>query len=370
MQKFSVDISSRGAPMVLYAAQGDTKSRFFSVAMFDSGVAYSLPIGAYVTVRFGAPGMPAGWYDTVQEPGGGSHPAVSVDGNVITAELAEQAVSVPGKNGVWLLVNAADGYQLASWGFDLFVEAVHGLDAPEATVYYNALAEQVSQTLANAQAASESASQAQQYAESINTSQFATATQGAKADTAVQSVNGRAGTAITLTPTIIGAATAAQGELADSAVQSANGQRGTTVTLTPATIGAANASDVLTLEEIQASTDLSGKIASASALKNLKSSLGVLDVTSFNVDSNSSIDISVDYKSCYLLIGIHRFAGTWCRALNQIQDKQVVINTWSFGNLGESYFNVVSKDHQTCTLAVGGVGGHVSCFLIRLGKVI
>ena len=234
MQKFSVDISSRGAPMVLYAAQGDTKSRFFSVAVFDSGVAYSLPIGAYVTVRFGAPGMPAGWYDIIQEPGGGSHPAVSVDGNIITAELAEQAVSVPGKNGVWLLVNTADGYQLASWGFDLFVEAVHGMDAPEATVYYNALAEQVSQTIANAQAASESASQAQQYAESINPAQFATAAQGA---------------------------------LADSAVQSVNGQRGTAVTLTPAIIGAADASDVLTLEEIQASTDLTGKIASASALK-------------------------------------------------------------------------------------------------------
>ena len=176
MQKFSVDISSRGAPMVLYAAQGDTKSRFFSVAMFDSGVAYSLPSGASVTVRFGAPGMPAGWYDIIQEPGGGSHPAVSVDGNVITAELAEQAVSVPGKNGVWLLVNAADGYQLASWGFDLVVEAVQGLDSPEAQEYYNVLTEQVAKTLANAQAAAASAAQAQQYAESIIPAQLSNAT--------------------------------------------------------------------------------------------------------------------------------------------------------------------------------------------------
>lgn len=209
MQKFRVDISSRGAPMVLYAAQGDTKSRFFSVAMFDSGVEYSLPSGASVTVRFGAPGMPAGWYDTIKEPGGGSHPAISVDGNIITVELAEQAVSVPGKNRVWLLLNAPDGYQLSSWGFDLVVEAVQGLDAPEATVYYNALTEQVAQTLANAQAAAESAAQAQQYAESINPARFATSTQGALADSAVQSVNGQRGTAITLTPATIGAADAA-----------------------------------------------------------------------------------------------------------------------------------------------------------------
>ena len=48
---------------------------------------------------------------------------------------------------------------------------------------------------------------------------------------------------------------------------------------------------ILSLEEIQASTDLTGKIASASALKTIKNSLGVLDVTSFNVGAESSIDI-------------------------------------------------------------------------------
>lgn len=219
MQKFNLDISVRGGPLVLYAAQGDTKSRFFRVAMFDAGAEYEPPSGAAVTIRFGAPGKPAGWYDIIQEPGGGSHPAVSVDGNAITAELAEQAVSVPGKNKVWLVLNAPDGYQLASWGFDLVIEAVQGLDAPEAQEYYSVLTEQVAQTLANAQAAAVSAAQAQQYAESINPAQFATAAQGTKADTAVQYVNGQRGTAITLTPAIIGAATAAQGALAESAVQ-------------------------------------------------------------------------------------------------------------------------------------------------------
>lgn len=80
--------------------------------------------------------------------------------------------------------------------------------------------EQLEQTLANAQAAAAaSAAQAQQYAESINPVRFATSTQGALADSAVQSVNGQRGTAITLTPAIIGAATAAQGALAESAVQ-------------------------------------------------------------------------------------------------------------------------------------------------------
>ena len=116
-------------------------------------------------MRFGAPGMPAGWYDTITEPGGGSRSAFAVDGNTITVELAEQALSTPGTNTVALLINGADGYQLASWNFALMIEPVPGLEAPEATAYYNALTEQVAKTLANAKAAAQSAAEAAASAE-------------------------------------------------------------------------------------------------------------------------------------------------------------------------------------------------------------
>ena len=62
------------------------------------------------------------------------------------------------------------------------------------------------QTLANAQAAAQSAAEAAASAASIDTSAFATAAQGAKADTAVQSVNGKTGTAVSLTAADVGAA--------------------------------------------------------------------------------------------------------------------------------------------------------------------
>lgn len=159
MQQFNLDISNPRGPLVLYASQGDSLSRFFSVTVTDNGAAYTPPDGAIYTVRFGAPGMPAGWYDTITEEGGGTHPAVVVDGNTYTVELAEQAVSVPGTNAVVLIVSDATGYALATWAFELQVAAVPGYDAPEATVYYNALSEQVAQTLANAQAAAASASE-------------------------------------------------------------------------------------------------------------------------------------------------------------------------------------------------------------------
>lgn len=164
MQQFNIDISQPRGPLVLYASQGDAMSRFFSVTVTDNGAAYTPPDGAIYTVRFGAPGMPAGWYDTITEVGGGTHPAVVVSGNTLTVELAEQAVSVPGTNALVLIISDATGYTLASWAFELQVAAVPGYDAPEATVYYNALSEQVAQTLANAQAAAASATLAESWA--------------------------------------------------------------------------------------------------------------------------------------------------------------------------------------------------------------
>lgn len=159
MQQFNIDISQPRGPLVLYVSQGDSLSRFFSVTVTDNGAAYTPPDGAIYTVRFGAPGMPAGWYDTITEVGGSTHPAVVVDENTYTVEIAEQALGTPGQNVLVLIVSDAAGYTLASWAFALQVAAVPGYDAPEATVYYNALTEQVAQTLANAQAAAASVSE-------------------------------------------------------------------------------------------------------------------------------------------------------------------------------------------------------------------
>ena len=164
MQTFKLDISIPAGPLVIYAKQADSMSRFFKVALSDSGASWEPPPGSVMTVRFGAPGMPAGWYDTITEPDGGTHSAFSVSENTVAVEIAEQAVSSPGKNVLCLLVNGADGYQLAGWNFELAVQAVPGLAAPEVETYYNALTEQVANALKNAQAAQASADAAAQSA--------------------------------------------------------------------------------------------------------------------------------------------------------------------------------------------------------------
>ena len=292
MQQFNIDISQPRSPLVLYASQGDRLSRFFSVTVTDNGAAYTPPDGAIYTVRFGAPGMPAGWYDTITEVGGGTHPAVVVDENTCTVEIAEQAVSKPGQNALVLIISDATGYTLASWAFELQVAAVPGYDAPEATVYYNALTEQVAQVLASAQAAADSATLAESWAvggtgtrpgEDTNNAEYWASeaqrvSQGAlgwyETEQALQAAHPtgtdgewaiigstdtiwtwdsdtsawvNSGAQVDLSNYYTKAqsddryATAAQGALAASAVQSVNGLPGPNPNLTAASVGAATA---------------------------------------------------------------------------------------------------------------------------------
>lgn len=122
---------------------------------------------------------------------------------------------------------------VASIGDDVATSAANAQAAQQAA----------SDASASAAAAEDAAERAEQIAD-FNPADFATAAQGTKADTAVQSVNGKTGTAITLAAADVGAATAAQGALAATAVQPAALDAyalKTDVPDTPADIGAATA---------------------------------------------------------------------------------------------------------------------------------
>lgn len=164
MQQFNIELDAPSTPLVLYAMQADSLSRFFQMTITQGGTPWTPPTGTIWTVRFGAPNMPSGWYDTIEEVGGSTHPAVVVSDNVAVVEIAEQAVSMAGQNILCVLVTDATGYQIASWQFQLLVTAVPGYDAPEVTTYYNLLTEQVAQVLASQTAAAESATLAQSWA--------------------------------------------------------------------------------------------------------------------------------------------------------------------------------------------------------------
>lgn len=91
-------------------------------------------------------------------------------------------------------------------------------DVEQASSSASAAAQSATQAAASASAAEDAAERAEQIAD-FNPADFATSAQGTKADTAVQSVNGKTGTAITLGAADVGAATTAQGAKADTAVQ-------------------------------------------------------------------------------------------------------------------------------------------------------
>lgn len=168
MQNFNVDISSPGGPLVFYAMQADSLSRFFTLTITDNGAAWDPPSGALWSVRFGAPQMPSGWYDTIEDATQATHQAISVATGaqtVATVEIAEQALSSPGQNILCVLVTGSEGYQIASWPIILSIQPVPGLTAPQVTDYYNLLTGQVAQVLQNAQAAAQSAADAQEYAQ-------------------------------------------------------------------------------------------------------------------------------------------------------------------------------------------------------------
>ena len=147
MQTFNIDISRKNAPLVLYAKQGDSLSRFFKIVFLQDGVPWEPPAGALFSVRFGAPGMPDGWYDTIKEQDGSTHSAFSLVDNILTVELAYEAVSKAGTNTLAVLVLDANGYQLGAWNLHLDVELTPGENSPEADVYYSLLSEQVAQVL-------------------------------------------------------------------------------------------------------------------------------------------------------------------------------------------------------------------------------
>lgn len=288
MQNYTIDIQSPHGPLVLYVAQGDAQSRIFQITVTDGGAAYTFPEGAAFSVRYGAQGMPSGWYDTITEVGGSTRPAVSAASNVLTVEVASQATGKAGANALNVVVNTADGYQLASWPFLLIVTPVPGSSDADASVYYDLLSQQVAQVLASAQAAAASATLAESWAVGGTGSREGEDTNNAKyyCEQAQSVTQGQLGWYATpqdlqaAHPTgqngqwaIIGStdtiwtwdsdtsawvnsgaqvdlsnyytkdqanaafATAAQGTKADTAVQSINGKTGTAVTLAPQDVG-------------------------------------------------------------------------------------------------------------------------------------
>lgn len=118
MQTLKMDFQSQSAPPVVPVMQFDAQSRFIGITLYNGGVPYEAPEGASYTVQYRGPGANnMGWYDTITLSSG-TRKAVIVDSaskNVVTLELAKQALRVNGNVFVNLCVVTNTGYMLKTF---------------------------------------------------------------------------------------------------------------------------------------------------------------------------------------------------------------------------------------------------------------
>lgn len=90
--KIRTDLVHPSMPVMVYAVQGDRNSRCLEMALFANGVAWPVPDGATIAIRYRKPDGTRGYYDTLPD----DTPACSVEGNVISIMLAPQMLTVAG----------------------------------------------------------------------------------------------------------------------------------------------------------------------------------------------------------------------------------------------------------------------------------
>ena len=115
MQKIRIDFDNPGLPQHISAVENDSQSQFFQATLYENGKAYTAPEGATYSIMYRGFGpQNQGWYDTIND-GAGKRAACTVSGNVVTCEIARQALQVPGHVSIVLCVTTGKGYMLKSW---------------------------------------------------------------------------------------------------------------------------------------------------------------------------------------------------------------------------------------------------------------
>lgn len=115
MQKIRIDFDNPGLPQHISAVENDSQSRFFQATLYENGKAYTAPAGASYSIMYRGFGpQNQGWYDTIND-GAGKRAACTASGNVVTCEIARQALQVPGHVSIVLCVTTGKGYMLKSW---------------------------------------------------------------------------------------------------------------------------------------------------------------------------------------------------------------------------------------------------------------
>lgn len=158
-KSIKIDLVEKGVQPIVYAKQNDSQTRFVAASLFANSQPFSVPDGVVAMFRAGKPDGTACFYDS-NETG---TPAITIEGNLVTVELAEQVLTVPGNVQAEINFYTAGGEKLTSFSFAIQVEKSVLTDQEiVSSDYYNVLTEQVKAAQDAAQSAQTSAGQAAQ----------------------------------------------------------------------------------------------------------------------------------------------------------------------------------------------------------------
>lgn len=158
-KSIKIDLVEKGVQPIVYAKQNDSQTRFIAASLFANGHPFIVPDGVVAMFRAGKPDGTACFYDS-NETG---NPAITIVGNLVTVELAEQVLTAPGNVQAEINFYTAGGEKLTSFSFVIQVEKSVLTDQEiVSSDYYNVLTEQVKAAQDAAQNAQTSAGQAAQ----------------------------------------------------------------------------------------------------------------------------------------------------------------------------------------------------------------
>lgn len=155
----NIDLIEKSVKPLIYAKQNDSQTRFIAASLFANGQPFSVPDGVVAVFRAGKPDGTACFYDS-NETG---TPAITIEGNLVTVELAEQVLTDPGNVQAEINFYTAGGEKLTSFSFAIQVEKSVLTDQEiVSSDYYNVLTAQIKAAQDAAQNAQSSAGQAEQ----------------------------------------------------------------------------------------------------------------------------------------------------------------------------------------------------------------
>lgn len=197
-QAVALNLSESIAPPTLRMAQDDANTRTIKASLWDGAQPFSVPSECVCMVRFGKPDGTGGLYDTTE-----SGAQVTASGNIVTAPVATQMLSVAGvvqaQVDIYGTATGKAAEKLATFRFRVEVEPSAYADAEIiSSDYYNVLSAQIAAAVeagAKADQAIQAAQQAIEAASSASQSQTAAASSAQGAAQAAETASSAASSA-------------------------------------------------------------------------------------------------------------------------------------------------------------------------------